>query len=219
MNQDAILAGARVHVQELLAQDKSGHDWFHIDRVVRTALKIAATEGGDPFLIELAALFHDLADWKLHPSPDDSLLAISEWLEAAHVPQDIADEVVFIAAHVSYKGGTNKVRMRTLEGQIVQDADMLDGIGALGIARTFNFGGSIGRPMYDPGIRPRIGVDFATYSTRMDENTTINYFYEKLLLVRDHLNTRTARQMAGPMHTLMEQFLKAFYAQWAGEPE
>jgi uncharacterized protein len=219
MDQAIILARARGYVQQLLATDKSGHDWFHIDRVVRTALKIADTEGGNRFLIELAALFHDLADWKLHPDPDASLQLIRDWLAEAGVEPVIADEVVFIASHVSYKGGTNTVRMRTLEGWIVQDADMLDGVGAIGIARTFAYGSSIGRPMYDPEVPPRIGVDFGTYRAHMDENTTINYFYEKLLLVRDRVNTPTARRMAAHMHAFMELFLQEFYAQWAGELE
>jgi len=212
-----IIERTREYARKTRDHDTSGHDWWHVSRVTSLALTIAEREGADLFTVELAALLHDIADWKFHDGDTDIGPQLTrEWLEQMPVDLAVVAEVEYIVRHVSFRGGTNKVPMRTLEGKVVQDADRLDGIGAIGIARTFTFGGHRNRPMHDPHIRSKEYDTFETFQAQINQNTTINHFYEKLLLLKDRMNTETGRQIAGHRHRVMEQFLEEFYAEWDG---
>lgn len=206
-------------VKETLSTDKTGHDWWHVVRVVNLARHIAGQEeGADMLIVELAALLHDIADWKFHDGDITAgPRAARKWLESQHVDEEIIKQVVHIVEHVSFRGGTNAHAMQTIEGKIVQDADRLDAIGAVGIARTFTFGGARGREMYDPAHKPESHMSFDSYRKTIDDNTTINHFYEKLLLLKDGMHTKTARTMSEQRHAFMQQFLDEFYKEWEGE--
>jgi uncharacterized protein len=204
------------HVRGQFAGDSSGHDWHHTDRVRRTALAIAREEGGDSVVIELAALLHDVADWKF--AGGDHLAgprAARQWLEQNGAAPALVDHVEQIVAGLSFKGAGVPTPMATLEGQIVQDADRLDAIGAIGIARTFAYGGHKGQPIYDPDLPPTPHDSFAAY--KRGGGSTINHFYEKLLLLADRMNTAAARRLAAQRHQFLEQFLEEFLAEWNAE--
>ena len=200
-------------VRSRLAGDSSGHDWWHIDRVRRTAVAIARAEGADPFVCELAALLHDIADWKFHGGDDTAgPRAARDWLTSQQADEAVTDLVCDIIAGVSFKGAGVATNMPTLEGRCVQDADRLDAIGAIGIARAFAFGGHFGRAMYDPEHPPTMHASFAEYKSK--SGPTINHFYEKLLLLKDRMQTTTGRRLAAERHQFMEQFLARFFAEW-----
>lgn len=203
-------------VRERLSDDSSGHDWYHVDRVRRSAVMIGAAEGADLVLVELAALLHDVADWKFHDGDDEVGPRVAgEWLTSQGVEPDVIAHVQAIIRELSFKGAGVVTSPATLEGKVVQDADRLDAIGAIGVARTFAYGGHKGQPMYDPHKRPTMHDSFAAYKS--SDGTTINHFYEKLLLLKDRLNTDTARQIARSRHQFMEQFLAQFYREWNGD--
>ncbi|HUC90191.1 MAG TPA: HD domain-containing protein [Patescibacteria group bacterium] len=206
-------------VKEMLSDDKSGHDWWHSERTLNLARHIAQKEpGANALIVELGALLHDIADWKFHNGDITAgPRAARKWLESQDIDQEITDSVVYIVEHISFRGGTNKHVMQTLEGKIVQDADRLDAMGAIGIARTFTFGGTRQRVMYDPAIEAGQHTSFEEYQKIIDKNTTINHFYEKLLLLKDGMHTKTAKELAGHRHRVMEQFLDEFYKEWHGE--
>jgi uncharacterized protein len=214
MEREQILAAARAHVRERLRHDSSGHDWWHIDRVVRLARRLAREEGADVFLCELAALTHDLVDWKLNPDEARALEDLRAWLAAQGVEAATMAAVLDIITRLSFKGG-GQPPMPTLEGQIVQDADRLDAIGAIGIARAFAYGGAKGLPLHDPEARPREQMTAEEY--RRQQAATINHFHEKLLLLKDRMNTATARRLAEHRHAVLEAFLAEFQAEWDGE--
>ncbi len=204
------------HVRRLLSDDASGHDWWHIDRVRQLALHIGRSEQADLYVVELAALLHDIADWKFH----DGDLAVgprraADWLAGLGVDRATIDQVAEIIAQVSYKGAGVATPMKTLEGAAVQDADRLDALGAIGIARTFAYGGHAGQPMHDPTLAPRPHDSFAAYKSA--KSTTINHFYEKLLLLKDRLQTPTGRRLAAERHAFVQQFLDRFHLEWRGE--
>lgn len=203
------------HVKAVLGADVSGHDWWHIDRVWRSARHIAACEGGDLFVVELAALLHDIADWKFHGG-DVSIgpRSAAAWLNEQQVTQTVVEQVCDIINQLSYKGAGVDSTMPTLEGKIVQDADRLDAIGAIGIARAFAYGGHAGRAIYDPGVPPELHASFEAY--RRNCGPSINHFYEKLLLLKDRMQTRTGRELAEQRHRFMEEFLAQFFAEWDG---
>jgi len=214
MNHEQLLADARAHVRERLSSESSGHDWWHIDRVVRLARRLAQEEGADRFLCELAALTHDLADWKINPDEAQALAALRAWLAEHGADDPTIAAVMEIITHMSFKGGSQPP-MRTLEGQIVQDADRLDAIGAIGIARAFAYGGAKGRLLHDPADRPRSQMTVEEY--RLQQTGTITHFYEKLLLLKDRMNTPTASRLAAHRHAVLEAFLAEFQAEWEGE--
>jgi uncharacterized protein len=217
VNHKQVVDRTRSFVKSKLEGEGSGHDWWHVVRVVENAKTIAAQEGGDLFVIELAALLHDIADWKFHDGDSTIGAKISqEWLLDLEVSKDIAEHAAYIVEHISFKGGTNRHIMRTLEGKIVQDADRLDALGAIGIARAFAYGGSVGRLLYDPGSQPTMLTSFDSYK-KVQNGTTINHFYEKLLLLKDRMNTKTGKAMALNRHKFMEKYLEQFYAEWSGE--
>ncbi len=201
------------YVQRTLAADSSGHDWWHVYRVWQNALHIGRAEGADPCVVQLAALLHDIADWKFH-NGDESVgpQRARAWLTEMQVDPATIDHVCDIIAHLSFKGAGVATTMSTLEGQVVQDADRLDAIGAIGIARAFAYGGHAGRAMYDPNIPPEPHDSFAAY--KKNSGPTINHFYEKLLLLKDRMNTATGRKIAAERHQFMQQYLDRFFAEW-----
>ena len=223
-----VLEHVRTAVHSSLTEKHAGHhDWQHIQRVVRLALRIARGESyhrcriprrhhrPDLFVIELAALLHDVGDWKFADDSDKGARIVRELLEALEIPEQIIDEVIFIGVNISFKGGTNRVKMRTLEGRIVQDADLLDGIGAIGIGRTFAYGGSINRPMHDPDVELQAYATAEEYAER-HRASTLDYFEVKLRHVPELMNTRTGRRLARRRHAFTMMFRARFLAEWEG---
>ena len=200
-------------VKEKLEGAEAGHDWFHIERVWKLSKKIAEKEGGNLELIELSALLHDIADPKFHNGDETLALKISQdFLEEIHVNAELIEQVLFVIKNISFKNRAEAPENPPLELQIVQDADRLDAIGAIGIARTFNFGGFKNNLMYHPEIKPNLGMNKEEY--KKSNGTTINHFYEKLLLLKDLMNTETAKKIASERHDFMLQFLDEFYKEW-----
>jgi len=209
-----VVANAERWAKEKLGGDSSGHDWWHIERVRNMALRLANETGADAFVCEMAALLHDLADEKLFGDEQQGLRDIRVWLEAQDVPPVTADHIVAIIANLSFKGG-GRSGMPTLEGRVVQDADRLDALGAVGIARTFAYSGWKGQPMHDPTLPPRTSMTAEEY--RSGKSTAVNHFYEKLLKLKSLMNTEEARAIAEERHRYMESFLERFEAEWNGQ--
>ena len=200
-------------VKEKLEGAEAGHDWFHIERVWKLSKKIAEKEGGNLEVIELSALLHDIADPKFHNGDETLALKISQnFLEEIHVEGELIEQVLFVIKNISFKNRAEAPENPPLELQIVQDADRLDAIGAIGIARTFNFGGFKNNLMYHPEIKPNLDMNKEEY--KKSNGTTINHFYEKLLLLKDLMNTETAKKIASERHNFILQFLDEFYKEW-----
>ena len=203
-------------VKEKLEGAEAGHDWFHIERVWKLSKKIAEKEGGNLEVIELSALLHDIADPKFHNGNETLALEISRnFLESEMVSEEIILQVLFIIKNISFKNRGELPENLPLELEIVQDADRLDAIGAIGIARTFNFGGFKNNLMYHPEIKPNLGMNKEEY--KKSNGTTINHFYEKLLLLKNLMNTETAKKIASERHDFMLKFLDEFYKEWKVE--
>ena len=203
-------------IRERLKDDSSGHDWWHIDRVRRLAVNLARAEQADVSLCELAALLHDIADWKFHDGDHSAgPQAAREWLSSQAVEDKVIHTVCDIIEGVTFKGAGVSTEMSTLEGRCVQDADRLDALGAIGIARAFAFGGHFGRAMYDPDCPPELHQSFEAYKTK--SGPTINHFYEKLLLLKDRMQTNTGRKLAEARHAFLETYLQEFFSEWNGE--
>jgi uncharacterized protein len=203
-------------VEEKLAGDGSGHDWWHIYRVWNLAKIISAQEGANSLIVELSALLHDIADWKFHDGDDTKGPQMAEqFLIENKVAREVIDPVIEIVATISYKGAGVATPMKTLEGEVVQDADRLDAIGAMGIARTFAYGGHKNRLMYHPDEKPVMHQSFAEY--KKNTGHTINHFYEKLLLLKDRMNTGSAKKMAEGRHQFMQSYLDQFFEEWDGK--
>jgi len=217
MDRELILEKTQNYVKETLKGDSSGHDWWHIYRVVQNALAICKYEqDADEFIVRLAALLHDIADYKFHGGDTTIGSQTAEkWLRSLSVSDEIIAHVSLILSEISFKGAGVRTRMTNKEGMIVQDADRLDAIGAIGIARAFAYGGFFGREIYNPTIQPQLHSTFEEYLN--NKGTTINHFYEKLLLLNDLMNTDTAYQMALKRHAFMEEFLKEFMIEWEGK--
>ena len=200
-------------VKEKLEGAEAGHDWFHIERVWKLSKKIAEKEGGNLEVIELSALLHDIADPKFHNGDETLALKISQnFLEEIQVDAELIEQVLSVIKNISFKNRAEAPENPPLELQIVQDADRLDAIGAIGVARTFNFGGFKNNLMYHPEIKPNLGMNKEEY--KKSNGTTINHFYEKLLLLKDLMNTKTAKKIASERHDFMLQFLDEFYKEW-----
>jgi uncharacterized protein len=211
-----ILQHAADYVRATLAGDSSGHDWWHIERVRQNALRLAREEQADLFVVELAALLHDIADWKFHGGDDTAGPRTARiWLEQNNVDQQTSEHVCEIISTLSFKGAGVSTEMRTIEGRCVQDGDRLDAIGAIGIARAFAFGGHFGRALYDPDVPPELHQSFAAYKSK--GGPTINHFYEKLLLLKDRMQTDTGRRLAQERHQFMEEYLIQFFSEWNAE--
>jgi uncharacterized protein len=203
-------------VKATLAQAEGGHDWFHIERVYKNAVLIAASENCDLVIVQLGALLHDIADSKFHDG-DETIgpRTARTFLESEKVSPATIDHVIAIIENISFKGGKVERQFSSIELDIVQDADRLDAIGAIGIARTFNYGGFKNRALYNPEIVPNLSMTKDEYKN--NEAPTINHFYEKLLLLKDKMNTTTGKQIAQDRHRYMEDFLEQFYAEWEGK--
>lgn len=213
MDQASIIAAAEQFVRVELAHEYSGHDWWHIYRVTCTAKTLARLEQADPFICELAALLHDIADEKLNPSEVIGLNKVRDWMNLQQVYAASQEHVLEIISTLSFKGG-NRAPMRTLEGKVVQDADRLDAIGAVGISRVFVYSGAHNRPIHDPHIAPREKMTQEEY--RSGNDTAINHFHEKLLKLAQRMNTEYGKQMAAERHQFMEDYLQRFYLEWEG---
>ena len=216
MNTNTLIDKTILFVKTTLAQAEGGHDWFHIERVYKNALLIAESEKCDLEIVQLGALLHDIADSKFH-NGDESIgpKTARAFLESEKVEPAIIDHVIAIIENISFKGGKVERQFSSIELDIVQDADRLDAIGAIGIARTFNYGGFKNRALYNPEIAPNLTMTKDEYKN--NEAPTINHFYEKLLLLKDKMNTQTGKQIAQDRHRYMEDFLEQFYAEWEGK--
>lgn len=203
-------------VKEQLKDAESGHDWFHIERVWKNTLLILEQEQADRMTCELAALLHDVADSKFHNGDEELGPNIAAaFLEQQGVNENLIREVKLIIKNMSFKASLGKLDYHSKEMDIVQDADRLDAIGAIGIARAFNYGGFKNRAMHDPEIAPELNMSKEAYKNT--QAPTINHFYEKLLLLKDKMNTDTAKAIAAQRHRFMEDFLEQFYAEWEGK--
>lgn len=203
-------------VKETLKNAEGGHDWFHIDRVYKNALLISKNENVDTFIVALGALLHDIADSKFHDGDETVGPQIARtFLFNINVDSKVIEHVVHIIENISFKGGHETQKFKSLELDVIQDADRLDAIGAIGIARCFNYGGFKDRALFDPSIKPNLKMTKDEYKT--SKAPTINHFYEKLLLLKDRMNTKTGRKIAEKRHVYMEQFLEQFYNEWNGK--
>ncbi len=211
-----IINNTIVFVKQKLENAEAGHDWFHIERVYKNALLISKNENCDTTIVELGALLHDIADSKFHEG-DETVgpKTARTFLESQKVDQDIINHVIQIIENISFKGGNFEKKFSSIELEIVQDADRLDAIGAIGVARTFNYGGYKNRQLYNPNIQPNLKMTVEEY--KKSEAPTINHFYEKLLLLKDKMNTTAGKQIAQERHAFMENFLEQFHSEWNGE--
>jgi uncharacterized protein len=202
-------------VQQQLGADATGHDWFHVDRVRKSALYICKKETkGDPFIIELAALLHDIPDEKLNETIEEGQEKLASFLQTLQLTTEQKNQITGIINTISYKGGKGP-ELSMIEAKIVQDADRLDAIGAIGVARAFAYGGKKGQPIYDRGVVVREEMTLEEY--RNGKSSSINHFYEKLLKLTGLMNTETAIKMARSRQQFMELFLEEFYKEWNGQ--
>lgn len=216
MNYSEIINKTILFVKSKLENAEGGHDWFHIERVYKNAVLIADGEVCNVNVVKLGALLHDIADSKFH-NGDESIgpKTAREFLENLNVDSETIQHVINIIQNISFKGGNNEKTFSSIELDIVQDADRLDAIGAIGIARAFNYGGFKNRSLYNPEIAPKLNMSKEEYKN--SQAPTLNHFYEKLLLLKDKMNTKTGKQIAQERHRYMEGFLSQFYAEWDGE--
>lgn len=216
-NKLEIISKTAEFVEQKFSGEATGHDWWHMWRVWQLAKTIAAGEpGANLFTVELGALLHDIADWKF--TAGDEKVGPREaraWLEKCQVEEAVIAQIEDIIRTVSFKGAGVASNMKTIEGKIVHDADKLDAIGAIGIARAFAYGGANARPLYDPKMSPKLHTSFEEY--KKDNSHTINHFYEKLLLLKDRMYTKTGKKIAKQRHQYMEEYLSEFYVEWNGE--
>ncbi|TGV03739.1 HD domain-containing protein [Flavivirga rizhaonensis] len=215
MTSEKIIQKTIAFVKTQLTDAEGGHDWFHIERVYKNALLISKSEHVDIFIVSLGALLHDIADSKFHNGDETIGPKIArEFLFKLNVDSIVIENVIKIIENISFKGGHETQKFRSPELDVVQDADRLDAIGAIGIARCFNYGGYKNRALYNPDVKPNLNMSKAEY--KASTAPTINHFYEKLLRLKDKMNTKTGRQIALNRHTFMEQYLKQFYDEWNG---
>ena len=216
MDTQKILGNAEAFAKKLLSKEGTGHDWWHITRVLNTARLINKTEKGDWFIIQLAIILHDVGDWKVIGKPEDDYTIAENFIRKQKVPDDVIQKVMFIIENMSFTKSLGKKNSEaSLEFRVVQDADRLDAIGAIGIARTFAFGGKKGRPIYDPTIKARKLT--STKQARGGTSTTIHHFEEKLFLIKDAMNTAAAKQIAKDRHLFMKEYVGRFLQEWNGK--
>ncbi|MBC8883580.1 HD domain-containing protein [Flavobacterium piscinae] len=203
-------------VKQQLQHAEGGHDWFHIERVYKNAILISQEEVCDVTVVKLGSLLHDIADSKFHDGDEEIGPKIARtFLESENVSEEIIDHVVQIIKNISFKGGNFEKTFSSKELEIVQDADRLDALGAIGIARAFNYGGYRNQQLYNPLIAPKLDMTKEEYKKNL--SPTLNHFYEKLLLLKNKMNTKTGKKLAQERHRFMETFLSQFYAEWEGE--
>jgi uncharacterized protein len=217
MTNEAAVSKTRDFLEKKFKDESSGHDYWHMYRVWKLSKHIATNESKvDMFTLELAALLHDIADFKFHDGDEEAgSRAAREWLESLGVDDAVIGHVEDIVRHISFKGANVESKLSTIEGKIVHDADKLDAIGAIGIGRTFAYGGFKGREMYDPNRPPEQFDTVAAYAK--NTSPTINHFYEKLLLLKDRMFTKTGKEIAQHRHEVMEMFLNEFFYEWEGK--
>jgi uncharacterized protein len=227
MDRQEIIKKAELFVKQTLSKDSTGHDWWHIHRVRNLAKRIAREEGADIFVVELAALLHDIGDYKLFQGNEEAGIAkVREWLSSLEISPSLVDKIVGITSQISFmhtlpdKGKRkNKKNSATLtiskELMAVTDADRLDAMGAIGIARAFTYGGFFNRPIYDAAIKPSKSITKEEYKTT--EAPSINHFYEKLLKLKDMMYTKLGRKMAKRRHRFLNLYLKQFFKEWKGK--
>lgn len=210
---DEVIQRTADHIKSLFSGEATGHDWWHCWRVWQLAKRIGEGEGADTNVVQLAALLHDIADWKFHDGDETVGPALARnWLMQQGVAADIIEHICDIIAGVSFKGVGVETAMPTIEGKCVQDADRLDALGAIGIARCFAYGGSKGRPIYDPNINPEQHPSFDQY--KKSAGPSLNHFQEKLLLLKDRMQTATGKKLAEERHGYMKQFVEQFLQEW-----
>ena len=216
MKNPDLISNTITFVKKQLQNAEGGHDWFHIERVLKNAETIAKGENCNLEIVQLGALLHDIADSKFHNGDETVGPKVArEFLESENVDEETIQQVINIINNISYKGGNFERKFKSIELDVVQDADRLDAIGAIGIARAFNYGGFKNRTLYNPEIAPKTQMSIEEY--KKNDSPTLNHFYEKLLLLKDLMNTETGRQIALERHRYMENFLAQFYAEWEGE--
>lgn len=218
MNHDQLIQNTISFVKKELENAEGGHDWFHIQRVFNTTRLLSKYEKVNILVVELAALLHDIADPKFHQGNESIGPELAKkFLQSQQVDKSVIDHVVNIIQHMSFKNSLekNKAPFTSKELEVVQDADRLDAIGAIGIARTFNYGGFKNRAMYDPNIPPNLNMTKEEY--KASKAPTINHFYEKLLLLKDRMNTETGKKLALQRHQFMEAYLNQFFSEWNGD--
>lgn len=215
-HESRLVARVAEHIKAKFLAETSGHDWHHINRVWRLARQIAEKEDANQEVAELGALVHDIADWKFHGG-DDSVgpREAERLLKEEGASPEVIEQVVDIVATISFKGAGVQPEMRTMEGKCVQDADRLDAIGAIGIARCFAYGGHAGRLMYEPDVPPVMHATAEEY--KASKGHSVNHFYEKLFLLKDRMNTSTGRALAEERHQYMEEFVRRFLEEWGTE--
>lgn len=213
-----IIEKTEQYVKNKLQGEGTGHDWWHIHRVRNTALRLGEIEGADLFIVELAALLHDIADHKFHDGDEEIGPATARnWLERLGVDEAVIRKVCTIIRDVSFKGAEVETAMESIEGKVVQDADRLDALGAIGIARAFAYGGHKGRELYNPEIEPESHTTFEAY--KKSTGPTLNHFYEKLFLLKNRMNTQAGRNEAEKRHQFMKHFVDQFLTEWNGNFE
>lgn len=216
MDQETVIQKTAGFVKAALSGAEGGHDWWHVFRVWELSKHIAQTEKADMFIVELGALLHDIADSKFHGGNEEiGPRKAREFLSSLGIPEDVMAHVENIISNISFKGGKQAQKFKSSELDVIQDADRLDAVGAIGIARAFNYGGHKGRELYNPGIKPNLNMTKEEYKN--SNAPTLNHFYEKLLLLKDRMNTKTGKYMAGHRHKFMEQFLDEFHKEWDGK--
>ncbi|MEA2107669.1 MAG: HD domain-containing protein [Bacteroidota bacterium] len=216
MNPKIVIQKTIEFVKDTLSDAEGGHDWWHIYRVWNLSKHIAQTESVNLFIVELGALLHDIADHKFHNGDEEiGPLKAREFLLSLNVDEDIIGHIENIISNISFKGGKHKQHFTSPELDVIQDADRLDAMGAIGIARTFNYGGYKQREIYNPAIKSNLNMTKEEY--KQSKAPTINHFYEKLLLLKDRMNTKTGKIMAKHRHQFMEQYLEEFYNEWEGQ--
>ena len=216
MNKELIIDQTAEYAKATLTGLDSGHDWWHVYRVWKSAKLIGKNENADMFIVELGALLHDIADWKFHDGNDAiGPQTARAWLEKLTVDENVISHVCQIIKDISFKGEGVETKMKSIEGMIVQDADRLDAIGAIGISRTFAYGGLKGRELYNPDVKPVKHETFEQYKN--STGPTINHFHEKLFLLKDLMNTATAKKLAEHRHIVMEEFVSEFLQEWEGK--
>ncbi len=212
----SLLDNTILFVKQKLDNAEGGHDWFHIERVYKNTLLIAKEEPCDRTIVQLAALLHDIADSKFNDGDETVGPRIARaFLESENVDEPTITHVINIIENISFKGGNFEKKFSSKELDIVQDADRLDAIGAIGIARAFNYGGFKNRVLFNPKIAPKMNMSKEEYKN--SNSPTLNHFYEKLLLLKDKMNTTTGKKIAEARHIYMQNFLSQFYAEWEGE--
>lgn len=217
MNKRKIINETADFVKKKMLGEGTGHDWWHVKRVWKSAKLISKGESADLFVVELAALLHDIADWKFQKDGSDKAgsKASRKWLKKLGVSEKDIEHIATIVDSVSFRGAGVADKHLSLGSKVVQDADRLDALGAIGIARCFAYGGSVGSQIHDPVIKHTMHKSFEEYKTK--RSTSINHFYEKLLLLKGRMNTRTGKKLATKRHKFMENYLKTFYAEWDGK--